>query len=144
MTPSNRRYGHPNNRVVPDVVIGDMQATAPIYHRIDYSKTNPGYTKGFTACGLVDWTSDYGWRMDLIPTRHAAKFARPCKKCWPELWTVAAATRTNFPNVATEGGPSRGSNAGVRATTGNNRTTTTEYGGSATSVATPTNRQATT
>jgi hypothetical protein len=63
-----------------EVVVFDMSPRRPVFHQLDRS------TLGWTMCGRPTWDPDTNTATcDVLPTRHARRFARPCRYCWPAL-----------------------------------------------------------
>jgi hypothetical protein len=59
----------------------------PVFHRRGGRRTFEGPTiQVFTGCNLVVYENGPSGRTEvavLVPTRHALKFGRPCRRCWP-------------------------------------------------------------
>ena len=72
-------------------VIFDWWPATPVYHAFDDERLREGDDVGisasFTVCGRL--VSEYNRETqrlrepgDWIPTKHARKFARPCRRCY--------------------------------------------------------------
>lgn len=61
------------------VVILDIWKDEPVAHKHGGLRGLIGKQRAFTECGRP--IADY---KPGLPTKHAAKFARPCKSCFPE------------------------------------------------------------
>lgn len=60
-------------------IILDIWKDEPIYHLKDYGrKLSPGVIAPRTICGR-----EIGLGKPFLPMKHAKKFSRPCKGCFP-------------------------------------------------------------
>lgn len=63
------------------VVFFDMWREQPVFHR--FANFRPDREDDPTGCGIATWDGRHAvgtW----MPTYHAARIGRPCRKCWPE------------------------------------------------------------
>jgi len=61
------------------VVLLETDRRRPVFHRpvrVDLSDTRTG-------CGRPIF--DNRWETCQLPVRHALRFARPCRQCWPQI-----------------------------------------------------------
>lgn len=67
-------------------------ARVPTYHGFDYRRNgrsdDEGVSRDYTRCGMVvsEYDRETGRLKEpgqWLPLRHAVKFGRPCKKCFP-------------------------------------------------------------
>jgi hypothetical protein len=75
------------------VYFADVLAERPVFHRARRFPWGSGATERRSVCGHVVIWSALGRAVPItaLPPVHAAKIGRPCRHCWPELKTVAAA-----------------------------------------------------
>lgn len=75
-----RRYGGVEIDLPGLVDVFDLEARRPIFHHERREQT---------ACGIDRYTPTNDGVSFLvpttIPTKHARRFARPCRRCWPAL-----------------------------------------------------------
>lgn len=73
----------------PQVAIGSWGSTTPVAHNYNWEWERPGLSIT-PACGSrkynPEWDRVVGIpeRWDIIPTRHARRFSRPCRRCFPD------------------------------------------------------------
>lgn len=87
-----RDYGGITVQLPGTVTIFDLDARRPVYHSAPYERARdcPDSWERRTLCGVLvhrhvyetDAAEHHGVG---VPARHAVRFARPCRRCWPEL-----------------------------------------------------------
>lgn len=64
------------------VLIGDVWTRLPVAHRPTWQRREGDRFAGWaTACG--SFRGAYSRELTVMPSDHAARFARACCRCWP-------------------------------------------------------------
>lgn len=66
------------------VFIFDTYASRPIYHDYGGIMEREGLPADVTVCGLTMYRDGETKYRAHLPDNHAAKFARPCRRCFKE------------------------------------------------------------